>query len=186
MRIIAGKFRGKKIKFINSLITRPLRDIVRENIFNLINHSNNINIKLDKSNVLDLYAGIGSFGIECISRNVKKVVFVERNEIAYSILKENISSLKLKDYTKLISSDVSFFLKNNKDSLKFDIIFFDPPYNDSTYINYIKIIKSLDIIKQKHLIIIHRDKQTKEDLKDILNILFVKKYGRSKVIFGYF
>ena len=186
MRIIAGKFRGKKIKFINSLITRPLRDVVRENIFNLINYSNNINVKLEKSNVLDLYAGIGSFGIECISRNVKKVVFVERNEIAHSILKENISSLNLKNNTKLIFSDVSFFLKSYRDTLKFDIIFFDPPYNDNTYIDYIKIIKNLNIIKQNHLIIIHRDKQTKEDLKDFLNVLFVKKYGRSQITFGYF
>ena len=97
MRIISGKFRGKKIKYINSLITRPLRDIVRENIFNLLAHGKKININIEKSNVLDLYAGVGSFGIECISRNANKVVFVERNQIAFSILKENIASLKLKE-----------------------------------------------------------------------------------------
>ena len=58
MRIISGKYRGKKIKYINSLITRPLRDIVRENIFNLLTHGKNINVNIEKSNVLDLYAGV--------------------------------------------------------------------------------------------------------------------------------
>ena len=111
MRIISGKYRGKKIKYINSLITRPLRDIVRENIFNLLTHGKKINVNIEKSNVLDLYAGVGSFGIECISRNANKVVFVERNQIAFSILRENIASLKLKENISLIHSDINFFFK---------------------------------------------------------------------------
>ena len=83
MRIISGKYRGKKIKYINSLITRPLRDIVRENIFNVLTHGKNININIEKSNVLDLYAGVGSFGIECISRNASKVVFVREIKLHF-------------------------------------------------------------------------------------------------------
>ena len=186
MRIISGKYRGRKIKYINSLVTRPLRDIVRENIFNLLTHGKNININIEKSNVLDLYAGVGSFGIECISRNASKVVFVERNQIAFSILKENIASLKLRENVSLVPSDVNFFLKKNKHHLKFDIIFFDPPYQDDEFINYIKTLKDLNIINKKHLIIIHREKKTKDNFKELINILFIKKYGRSQVIFGSF
>ncbi len=186
MRVIAGNFRGKKIKFINSLITRPLRDIVRENIFNLIRHGKNINVKIEKSNILDLYAGVGSFGIECISRGANKVVFVEKNQIAFSILKENITSLKLKDNVRLVPSDVNFFLEKNKHSFKFDIIFFDPPYKDNKFIDCIKILKDLDIINKNHLIIIHREKKANDSFKKLINVLFVKKYGRSQLIFGSF
>ena len=64
------------------LNTRPLKDSVKENIFNIIKHSKKIGIKLENSNILDLYSGIGSFGIECISRGAKKVTFVEKDNLA--------------------------------------------------------------------------------------------------------
>ena len=80
MRIVGGKFKGKKIFYIKSNITRPLKDSVKENIFNILNHSNEINIKIENSYVLDLYSGIGSFGLECISRGSKEVTFVEKSK----------------------------------------------------------------------------------------------------------
>ena len=73
MRIISGKYKGKKIQFLKVLGTRPLKDVVRENIFNILNHSKKINVKIENANVLDLYSGIGSFGLECLSRGAKKV-----------------------------------------------------------------------------------------------------------------
>ena len=79
MRIISGRYKGKQIQFIKSQTTRPLKDSVKESIFNILMHSNKINIKIEGSNVLDLYSGIGSFGIECFSRKAKKVTFVEEN-----------------------------------------------------------------------------------------------------------
>ena len=63
MRVISGNLKGKKISFINSETTRPLRDIVREGIFNILEHSNLIDLKIKNSTILDLYSGIGSFGI---------------------------------------------------------------------------------------------------------------------------
>ena len=66
MRIISGFLKGKKIKFLKNSNTRPLKDSVKENIFNILIHSKFIKAKIEKSNVLDLYSGIGSFGIECI------------------------------------------------------------------------------------------------------------------------
>ena len=79
MRIISGKLKGKSIVYIKSKITRPLKDSVRENIFNIISHSNLLNINLNKSNILDLYSGIGSFGLECLSRGAGEVIFVEKD-----------------------------------------------------------------------------------------------------------
>ena len=76
MRIISGTLKGKPIAFIKSAITRPLKDSVKENIFNIIAHSNLLDINLNKSNILDLYSGVGSFGLECVSRGSDKVIFL--------------------------------------------------------------------------------------------------------------
>ena len=78
MRIISGNFKGYKLFMAKNKSTRPLKDNARESIFNLLTHSNNILFKLDNSNILDLYAGTGSFGLECLSRNAKSVCFVEK------------------------------------------------------------------------------------------------------------
>ena len=68
MRIISGKFRGKKINLPNDKTTRPLRDLVKEALFNVIEHSNKISFSIKNSTVLDLFSGSGSFGLEAISR----------------------------------------------------------------------------------------------------------------------
>ena len=114
MRIISGKFKGKKILYTNSSITRPLRDYVKENIFNIITHGRLTRLDLDNANILDLYSGVGSFGIECLSRNVNKVVFVEKDPLAFSILKKNIIDLNLSNKTELIAEDAKYFIERSK------------------------------------------------------------------------
>ena len=88
MRLIGGNLKNKKLFFSSSTTTRPLRDLVKESIFNIVTHSKLINIKIENSEVLDLYSGIGSFGIECISRDVKRVTFVENNSNTLKFLKK--------------------------------------------------------------------------------------------------
>ena len=73
MRIIGGSLKGKTIDYLQNLNTRPLKDSVKDNIFNILHHSKLIDIKIKDANILDLYSGIGSFGIECISRGKKKL-----------------------------------------------------------------------------------------------------------------
>ena len=82
MRIVSGKFKGKKINYLKNNVTRPLKDSVKENIFNILLHSTKLNIDIKNSEILDLYSGIGSFGLECISRGAKKVTFVEKDKIS--------------------------------------------------------------------------------------------------------
>mgnify|MGYP006448473405 FL=1 len=89
MRVISGSLKGRLIDFLKNDKTRPLKDSVKENIFNIIKHSRLINLNIENSKVLDLYSGIGSFGIECVSRGAKKVTFVERDINALKILKRN-------------------------------------------------------------------------------------------------
>ena len=86
MRIISGSLKGKSINFLKNSTTRPLKDAVRENIFNVLKHSNMFQVTLEKANILDLYSGIGSFGLECISRGAEKVTFIEKDKNALSIL----------------------------------------------------------------------------------------------------
>ena len=94
MCIIGGSFKGKKILGPKDIKTRPLKDLTKESIFNIINHSNKFKVNLNNSNVLDLFSGVGSFGIECLSRGAKNVIFVENYSGVLSILKRNLQDLK--------------------------------------------------------------------------------------------
>ena len=95
MKIISGKFKGSKLFLPQNKVTRPLKNIVKEAIFNILNHSNKFSIKLEKKYILDLFSGTGSFGLECLSRKAKHVTFVEKNVSAINILNKNIKKLKL-------------------------------------------------------------------------------------------
>ena len=95
MRIIGGKLKGSNLYSSKNLSTRPLKDLVRESIFNLLIHSNKISFKFEKSNILDLYAGTGSFGLECASREAKSIFFVENEKEAIETLKKNIKKFKV-------------------------------------------------------------------------------------------
>ena len=77
MRIISGKFKNKKLLLPDDNLTRPLRDLVKESIFNILEHSLFSNINIENSNILDLFSGTGSFGLEAISRGARFVKFVE-------------------------------------------------------------------------------------------------------------
>tara|TARA_Y100001958_G_C21191287_1_gene519405 strand:- start:959 stop:1522 length:564 start_codon:yes stop_codon:yes gene_type:complete len=185
MRIISGFLKGKKIEFINTPITRPLRDLVKENIFNVILHSNLCKVNLVGSNILDLYSGIGSFGIECISRGAKKITFIEKNKQTFEILLKNLKNLKIENFAKIFQGEIKLFLKKIAEN-KFEIIFLDPPFAENDFVNELKTIKNLNLFSKNHLIIIHREKKTNDDLSQIMKINLVKNYGRSKIIFGSF
>ena len=185
MRIIGGKLKRKNISFLKVTTTRPLKDSVKESIFNVLVHSNLLNISLNRSIVLDLYSGIGSFGIECFSRETEHVTFVEKDRKVAETLKKNLQNLKLLEKSSVIVDDINSFLKS-KQSKKFNIIFLDPPFADKTFIDQLKIIKEKRIYKNNHIIIIHRDKKSKEDFSHILKTLITKQYGRSKIIFAKF
>lgn len=185
MRIISGLFKGKIIKFLKNSTTRPLKDIVKENIFNILCHSRTIKVDLINANVLDLYSGIGSFGIECLSRGAKKVTFIETDYGALNILKENINELSISNKVLMVNQKVENYLKNNIKE-KFNIFFFDPPFADNKYIENLNLIKKNKIFKSNHVIIIHREVKARDSLDEYFKTIFIKNYGRSKIIFGKF
>ena len=185
MRIISGKLKGKKISFLKSSTTRPLKDSVKESIFNIISHSNLLDIDLKSSNVLDLYSGIGSFGLECISRGAKNIIFVEKDKKASEILISNLFKLEINSSANVIVDEVKNFLKK-KNSRKFEIFFFDPPFKDSNFIQDLDLIKQQKCFKKEHVVIIHRERKAVDNLKGILDPIITKHYGRSKIIIGKF
>ena len=185
MRIISGFLRGKKINYLKNLNTRPLKDSVKENIFNILIHSKFINIKVENSNILDLYSGVGSFGIECISRGAEKVIFVERDFLASKVLNDNLKKLSISDKTILINQNLqkSLFQDLNQ---KFEIFFLDPPFKDSDFLKNLNYIKEFKIFNPNHVIIIHRESKAKDNFQNMINVLKIKSYGRSKIIFATF
>ena len=185
MRIISGKLKGKTISFLKSSITRPLKDSVKESIFNIIIHSNLLNVSIKNSNILDLYSGVGSFGLECISRGAEKITFVEKDKNAAEILKKNLINLGIKKNATVVIDKIDNFLKKDLYE-KFEIIFLDPPFADESYLQELKLIKENKNFKKNHLIIIHRERKSFENFKDILSPIVTKQYGRSKIIFGKF
>tara|TARA_A100001011_G_C14286829_1_gene834167 strand:+ start:781 stop:1344 length:564 start_codon:yes stop_codon:yes gene_type:complete len=185
MRIISGKLKGKKIFFSKSTTTRPLKDSVKESIFNILTHSKLLNISLDNSNILDLYSGFGSFGLECISRGAQKITFVEKNEIIAKILKKNLLTLGIKNGITLVVDDIKKFLSRDLFE-KYEIIFLDPPFSNNHYLNELKLIKQNKNYKKDHVIIIHRERKSFDNFKNVFNPVLIKQYGRSKIIFGKF
>ena len=123
MRIISGTLKGRSINFVKNSSTRPLKDKVRESIFNILNHSNFINSRIENSNVLDLYSGTGSFGIECISRGAERATFIEQDTYVTNVLKSNLIKLSIINKSKIYNGKIEDIL-NIDIKQKFNIFFF--------------------------------------------------------------
>ncbi len=183
MRIISGSFKGKKILEPKDSKTRPLKDLTKESIFNIINHSNKFKLDFSNSNILDLFSGVGSFGLECLSRGAKKVVFIENYKEVLPILKKNLINLKKINNYEIIEDDV--FNKNTffKINYRFDIIFLDPPYKIKNLDSIFEYIVTNKICNNNGIIILHRHKNEKDIFLSKFNIIEEKNYGISKIIF---
>jgi len=187
MRIISGNFKNKKLFQPNDSHTRPLKDLVKESIFNIIEHSKLVKFKIENSKVLDLFSGSGSFGLECISRGAKKVLFCENYIPVTKILNKNIAKLKCKENTDIYVKDV-FKLLNDKSFLinKFQIIFIDPPFKEKKIEELLKNLNKSNILDKEGIIILHRNKKYKDVLPQKFKVILEKSYGLSKIIFGSF
>ena len=183
MRIISGKFKGKKLEQPLDKNTRPLKDMTKESIFNLLIHSKSVGINFDEINVLDIFSGSGSFGLECISRDAKHVTFVENYNKAVKILKKNIESLNLKNKCQIIEEDIYNLEKKIDFKKKFDLIFADPPYKENKINELLSITIDFKFIKKNSLFVLHRNKKDKDIISKNFKILDTRYYGISKIIF---
>ena len=186
MRIISGTFKGKKIIEPKNKTTRPLKDLTKESIFNIIAHTKKFDTRLLNSIVLDLFSGVGSFGLECLSRGSSYLIFVENFKEVLPILKRNISNMSFQEKTMIIEKDIIKNFNFDKIEKKMDIIFMDPPYKEKDLSILLTKIDNSNILNQKGIIIIHRHKKEKDLFPKNFSVIEEKIYGISKVIFGTF
>ena len=183
MRIISGILKGRKILEPTDKHTRPLKDLTKESLFNLISHSKNFDFKMKSAKVLDIFAGTGSFGLECISRGASSVVFIENYSNALRILNKNISNINLEKNSNVLAVDL--FETNVLELLnvKFDLIFLDPPYKEQRIFDLFKKIELSNVIQKNTLVVVHRHKKDKNEIPKSFKKIEDRTYGISRIIF---
>jgi 16S rRNA (guanine966-N2)-methyltransferase len=142
MRVIAGECKGRTLKPVPGHSTRPTTDKVRESIFNMIGPF------FEGGFALDLYGGSGALGIEALSRGVEKVIFVDRDAKAVSVIKENLTQLGYNDKSEVYRNDSYRALKAlKKRELPFSLILLDPPYHKQKLEKDIETILEFGLLK---------------------------------------
>jgi 16S rRNA (guanine966-N2)-methyltransferase len=158
MRIIAGKFKGRVIKFPNSKLVRPTTDKTKESIFNFLVHS----IDFDGIKVCDIYAGSGSLGLEALSRGAAEVHFVEKDFHVSKMLHENIASLDADDQCKIFRLDAVRFSKLTEHE-KYDLIIADPPFFKNDIHEVVKNIIDKKFLQDEGILLVERSIQTQKE-----------------------
>ena len=172
MRVITGSCRGKKLKTLPTMDTRPTSDMVKEAVFSIVQFD------VPGSDILDLFAGSGQLGIEALSRDASHCVFVDKNPEAVAVIKENISDCALNNKTRVLNMDSLEYLKVAKKG--FDIIFVDPPYRQGL------VEKSLEgmekVLNESAIVVCEHEKELTLDEK-YGNLVLKKryKYGKTAV-----
>ena len=161
MRIIAGRYRGRKLKSPPSPQTRPTSDRLRETLFNILAP------QIDGARFLDLCAGSGAVGIEALSRGAAHVMFVDRSRRMCALIEKNLYTLGVEDEVEVVLAEASEFVRRNtrKQGMIFDIVFFDPPYA-TDYEGVLKYFgeHASRLLAEDSLVIVEHHK--KRDLKE--------------------
>ena len=145
MRVIAGTARGRRLKELPGMDTRPTTDKVKESMFNIIQFD------IEGRNVLDLFGGSGQLTVEALSRGADRATVVERNPAAVKIIRENVDACGFSDRVKLLPSDAKLFLAGCRE--KFDLVFLDPPYAGNLLEESLKTIAEIDIVSENGIIV---------------------------------
>ncbi|HEV8589493.1 MAG TPA: 16S rRNA (guanine(966)-N(2))-methyltransferase RsmD [Pyrinomonadaceae bacterium] len=173
MRIIAGKFRGRKLKSPPSAQARPTSDRLRETLFNVLAP------QIEGARFLDLCAGTGAVGIEALSRGAAHVTFVDQSRKMCALIEANVSTLGIeKSEIGIVTAEASDFLRKREPSdTPFDLVFFDPPYA-ADYEAVLNLIaeKAAQLIFEDGMVIVEHYK--KRDLPDAFRTL--KRYRTLK------
>ncbi|MCX7843014.1 MAG: 16S rRNA (guanine(966)-N(2))-methyltransferase RsmD [Clostridia bacterium] len=179
LRVISGTARGHKLKTPGGNATRPTSDRVKESLFNIIAQY------IYDSEVLDLFSGTGSLGIEALSRGAASAVFIDISSECAGIIRHNLEHTKLIQKAEVLIGDVCATVqKLGFNGRKFDIIFMDPPYNRQFIQKTLNFIDSCGIIKQDGIIIAerHRDDMLPKSVGG-LKLAREEKYGDTVLSF---
>ena len=145
MRVISGSARGRRLKELPGLDTRPTTDKVKESLFNIIQFD------IEGRRVLDLFGGTGQLGIEALSRGAARCTFVDMSRAAAAVIRENLKSVGFESSAAVHQGDALAFLSSCRE--KFDLIFLDPPYQSELLENCLQIITKFDILAEHGIMV---------------------------------
>lgn len=175
MRIIAGRFRSRRIISPRGVEMRPTSDRVKESLFGILGEF------IAGKNALDLFGGTGNLGIEALSRGAKSCVFVDNNPRCIAVIKKNLESLGIKAQTEVVFKDAFKYIKDaiNK-GIAFDLVFLDPPYYKDLIKKSLIMLDNYNIIMDLSYIIAEHHKRDDlpgpDELKN-LKLCRQERYG---------
>ncbi len=177
MRVISGKYKGKKLVSSTDNSIRPTTNKIKEYIFNILQ-----DFCLDKQ-VADIFSGSGGLGIESLSRDSKHVTFVEASVNSLKVLKNNLNQTKIgQEKYKIVNSDAIKFANDHEES--FDLILMDPPFHYPPLNELLEsIFKHLILHENGILVVEHEILNPVNSDKDLFEIIKQKKIGRSLISF---
>ena len=144
MRVITGTARGRRLKELEGMETRPTTDRVKEGLFSALQFD------IEGRRVLDLFAGTGQLGIECLSRGAASAVFVERRPDAVQLIRDNLRTTELQDRARVVAGEAMAFLEGRE---KFDLVFLDPPYQSGLLEQALDRLTRFDILNPHGIIV---------------------------------
>ncbi len=191
LRIIGGSLRGHTLNIPPSSITRPTSDRGREAVFNILEHRfrrQDGTSFLKDAVVLDLFAGSGAFGLECLSRGSSFCLFVENNSEALSVLNANRKSLNFLENSTVLKADALKLLdlpSSFKETM-FNLIFLDPPYTKGYVLKTLMVCSQKKYVSSKTLFIAELDViEEISEIQEYFTVVEERLYGRAKFLFGH-
>jgi 16S rRNA (guanine966-N2)-methyltransferase len=176
MRIIAGNFRGRAIGSVPDWSVRPTTDRAKQTIFDILANR----IDFDGIEVLDLFAGSGSLGLEAISRGVKNVTFIDKSRKSLDVIEKNIATLKCETQCSVYQADVFWYLKNMK--RVYDLIFTDPPYELENIGKLPNAIYDSGVVHNGSYVVMEHSRESAVELDECRYEILKKPFGQTVVL----
>jgi len=176
MRIIAGEFRGRIIESVRDLSVRPTTDRAKQTIFDILSNR----MDLDGLEVLDLFAGSGSLGLEAISRGIKNVTFIDKSRKSLDVLEKNIAALGCGSRCSVYLADVFWYLKNI--DRKYDLVFADPPYKLENIGFIPNAIYDSGILSNGTYVVMEHSRESAIELDEQKYEILKKPFGQTTVL----
>ena len=173
VRIISGQFGGRKIESTDNDRTHPMGERIRNALFN------SLGSEVEGAEVLDAFAGTGSIGIEALSRGASQAMFIEKDRIAQDILAKNVTMLGLEERATIIRTTVNSWLASSEPPL-FDIIFVDPPYDDTQFSTAEKL---LGLLKPNGLMVLSHPGRSETPTRPGVVVVDNRSYGSARLTF---
>ena len=174
VRIIAGTARGRKIDTLEGMETRPTLDRVKEAVFG------SLQFRIPYAEVLDLFAGSGSLGLEAASRGAKRAVFNDRNPACAAIIRRNVETLGFSDAARVLNLDYAAAIERlSNDGESFDLAFLDPPYREGIAEDAVKRLFEARLIKSGGLVVLeHAAELVPDGLAGVYRVAKTKRFGK--------